>query len=77
MLLKKSRISAFRQLSLSKFITGENTSIGNIPEDYSSSDLIYCKYAPIFLTAVERCFSRLIYTLIIQNGRIIKKTTKI
>ncbi|KAL4103964.1 hypothetical protein QTP88_019279 [Uroleucon formosanum] len=49
----------FRQLSnISKIITGENTSTKNIPEDLSSSDLVYFKYAPISSTDVERSFSR-------------------
>ena len=37
----------FRQLSnISKIITGENTSTNNIPEDLSSSDLVYFRCAP-------------------------------
>jgi len=49
--------NGFRQLSnIAKIITGEKTTMNDLPEDLLSSDLVYFKYAPISLVDVERRF---------------------
>lgn len=53
---------------ISKILEGENLEdFSEFPDDYSSDDFVYFKYAPITSVDVERTFS--VYKTILSNNR--------
>ncbi|KAL4153650.1 hypothetical protein QTP88_001483 [Uroleucon formosanum] len=55
-------------LKISKILSGQESSMEGLPDDFTGDDITYFKYAPITSTDVERSFSRY-KTLLVDNRR--------
>lgn len=54
--------------NISKILSEQETSMEDLPDDFTSDDITYLKYAPITSTDVECSFSRY-KTLLVYNRR--------